>query len=150
MTDICKVCLKSGKRSDMAILCDHCDNWIHIKCNNLDKLDHEMLKSAADLWFCIICTSTILPFSNRHEKPKETNTTPINLFRHNELFHLIRNLNNLTDESSNDDTKSLIVSNKYKDPEHFCNLPGNIKSRSLSIFHHDVLFQKVSTNSMHF
>ena len=48
MTDICKVCLKSVKRSDMAILCDHCDNWIHIKCNNLDKLDYEMLKSTVD------------------------------------------------------------------------------------------------------
>ena len=103
MTDICKVCLKSVKISDMAILCDHCDNWIHIKCNNLDKLDYEMLKSAADPWFCIICTSNILPFCNRHEKSKET-TTLINLFHHNELFNLIKNLNNLTDESSNDDT----------------------------------------------
>ena len=32
----------------------------------------------------------------------------------------------------------MIVSNKYKDPEYFCNFPGNIKSRSLSIFHHNV------------
>ena len=54
------------------------------------------------------------------------------------LFHLIRNLNNLTDESSNDDTNSLNVSNKYRDPEYFCNLPGNIKSKSLSILHHNV------------
>ena len=48
MTDICKVCLKTVKISDMVILCDHCDNWIHIKYNNLDKLDSEMLKSTAD------------------------------------------------------------------------------------------------------
>ena len=41
--------IKTVKRSDMAILCDHCDNWIHIKCNNLDKLDHEMHKSTADI-----------------------------------------------------------------------------------------------------
>ena len=38
MTDICKVCLKTVKRSDIAVLCDHCGNCIHIKCNNLDKL----------------------------------------------------------------------------------------------------------------
>ena len=44
MTDIDKVCLKTVERFDMAILCDHCDNWIHIKCNNLDKLDYEILK----------------------------------------------------------------------------------------------------------
>ena len=48
MTDICKVCLETVKRSDMAILCDQCDKWIHIKCNSLDKLDYEMLKSTAD------------------------------------------------------------------------------------------------------
>ena len=63
-----------------------------------------MLKSAADAWFCIICTSNILAFCNRHEKSKETTTTLINLFHHNELFNLIKNLNNLTDESSNDGT----------------------------------------------
>ena len=53
MTDICKVCLEAVKRSDMAILCDQCDKWIHIKCNSLDKLDYEMLKSKVDPWFCI-------------------------------------------------------------------------------------------------
>ena len=140
MTDICKVCLKTVKRSDMAILCDHCDNWIHIKCNNLDKLDYEMLKSTADPWFCISCTSNILPFCNRHGKAKETITTPTNLFHHNELFQLIKNLNNLTDESSNDNTNSLNVNNKYRDPEYFCNLQGNIRSKSLSVFHHNVCF----------
>ena len=95
MTDICNVSLKTVKRSDMAILCDQCDNWIHIKCNNLDKLDYEMLKSTADPWFCISCTSNILPFCNRHGKAKETITTPTNLFHHNELFQLIKNLNKL-------------------------------------------------------
>ena len=68
MTDICKVYLKTVKRCDMAILCDHCDNWIHIKYNNFDKLDYEMLKSTADLWFCISCTSNILPICNIHGK----------------------------------------------------------------------------------
>ena len=48
MTDICKVCLKTVKRSVKAIPCDCCDNWIHIKCNKLDKLDYEMLQSSVD------------------------------------------------------------------------------------------------------
>ena len=149
MTDICKVCLKTVKISDMAILCDHCDNWIHIKCNNLDKLDYEMLKSTADPWFCISCTSNILPFCNRHGKAKETITPPINLFHHNELFQLIKNLNNLTDESSNDDANSLNVSNKYRDPKYFCNLQGNIKSKSLSIFHHNVCSLSKNFDQLH-
>ena len=62
MTYICIVCLKIVNRSDNAILCDQCDNWISIKCNNQDKLDYEMLKRTEDLWFCIPCTSDVLPF----------------------------------------------------------------------------------------
>ena len=108
-----------------------------------------MLESTADPWFCITCTSNILPFCNRHGKAKEKITTPTNLFHHNELFHLIKNLNNLTDESSNDDTNSLNVSNKYRDPEYFCNLPGNIKSKSLSIFHHNVCSLSKNFDQLH-
>ena len=55
--------------------------------------------------------------------------TPTNLFHRNKRFHLIRNLNNLTDASSNDDINSLNVSHKYRDPEYFCNLRSNIKSK---------------------
>ena len=73
-----------------------------------------MLKSTADLWFCITCTSNILPFCERHGKAKETTTTSKNLFLPSwtlikSFNHLIKNLDNLTDESSNDDTNSLNV-----------------------------------------
>ena len=108
-----------------------------------------MLKSTTDPWFCISCNSNILPFCNRHGKAQETITTPTNLFHHNELFQLIKNLNNLTDDSSNDDTNSLNVSNKYRDPEYFCNLQGNIKSKSLSIFHHNVCSLSKNFDQLH-
>ena len=60
------------------------------------------------------------------------------------ILAIIKNLNNLTDESSNGNINSLNVSNKYKDLlqpcgyiyKYFCNLPGNIKPKNLSIFHH--------------
>ena len=108
-----------------------------------------MLKSTEDPWFWITCTSDISPFCKRHGKPKETTTTPTNLFHHNELFHLIKNLNNLTDESSNDNGNSLTVSNKHRDPEYFCNLPGNIKPKSLSIFHHNVCSLSKNFDQLH-
>ena len=108
-----------------------------------------MLKSTTDPWFCISCNSNILPFCNRHGKAQETITTPTNLFHHNELFQLIKNLNNLTDDSSNDYTNSLNVSNKYRDPEYFCNLQGNIKSKSLSIFHHNVCSLSKNFDQLH-
>ena len=65
------------------------------------------------------------------------------------FFHLIRSLNNLTDESSNDDTNSLNVNNKYRDPEYFCNIPDNIKSKSLSIFHHNVCSLSKNFDQLH-
>ena len=87
MIDLCKVCLKTVKRFNMVILCDHCDHWIHIQCNNLDTFDSEMLKNSVDLWFCIFCTSNILPFWNRHKKAKETINAPTNLFTITNFFN---------------------------------------------------------------
>ena len=72
MTGIGKVCPKTVKRSDKAIVCDHCDNWTHIKHNNLDKFDYESLK---------------VQQTHGH---KEAIITPTNLFHHNEAFQLIK------------------------------------------------------------
>ena len=36
---------------DKAICCDLCSKWIHIKCNNLNDLDHEYLKSKDETWY---------------------------------------------------------------------------------------------------
>ena len=41
------------------------------------------------------------------------------------------------------------VSNKYGDPEYFCNLPGNIKSKRLSIFHHNVCSLSKNFDQLH-
>ena len=83
----------------MAILCDHCDNWIHIKCSDLDKLDYEMLESTADPWLCISCTLNILPFYNRHGKAKikiikNIKSKNLSLFHHN-ICSLSKNFDQL-------------------------------------------------------
>ena len=36
MTDVCKICLDTFKKSNEQILCDECDKCIYIKCNNKD------------------------------------------------------------------------------------------------------------------
>ena len=73
------------------------------------------------------------------EKPKKRLLHLQILFTIMSFFiQLIKNLSNLTDESSNDETNSLNVSNKYRGPEYFYNLQGNMKSKSASIFHHNV------------
>ena len=60
-----------------------------------------------------------------------------------------KNINNLTDESGNDDPNSLNVSNKYRDPEYFCNLQNQLKSKSLSIFHPNVCSLSKNFDQLH-
>ena len=68
MTGICKVCLKTVKISDKAILCDHYDHWIHIKCDNIDKLDYEMLKTTTDPYSVFLSLRTFYLSANDIEK----------------------------------------------------------------------------------
>ena len=84
MTDICKVCLKTVKRSDMAIFCDHCGNWIHIKCNSLDKLDYEMLKSTAARGSVQLAHRIFYLSAIDREKPKKQ-------LLHQQIFFTIMN-----------------------------------------------------------
>ena len=64
----CSVYKKSVFTQYNAICCDHCDQWVHIKCNNLNDLDYNLLKSKNENWYCIICTPEILPFCQINEK----------------------------------------------------------------------------------
>lgn len=116
------------KRSDKAIDRYQRDNWIHVKCNNLDKFDYEMLKNIEEPWFCISCTSKYLTFCNRNNcLSTKIIAASTNLFHHNELFQLIKNLKILTDELSNDNTNFFHVRSKYRNSDFFCNLQSNIK-----------------------
>ena len=63
-----------------------------------------MLRNAENPLFCISCILNIIPFCNSKEKI----SAPANIFLHNKLFQLVQNPNNLTDESSNDDTQRRI------------------------------------------
>ena len=74
-TLICTFCEKIVKTCDKAICCDLCSKWIHIKCNNLNDLDYEDLKSNDETWYCKTYIHEILPFCNN----KAVNPNKINL-----------------------------------------------------------------------
>lgn len=59
----CSVCKKAVGSRHKAIQCDHCDNWVHIKCNNIDKKTYQKLQNDSTKWFCKICLSELIPFS---------------------------------------------------------------------------------------
>ena len=61
MTDICNVCLKTLKRSDMAILCDHCSRSVH-----------EVISAISSLFFFL---RKVFKLTEIHNKRKPTNKT---------------------------------------------------------------------------
>ena len=60
----CAVCKKSVLNQHKAICSNHCNQWLQIKCNDLNDLNYNLLKSKNEFWFCILCTSEILPYCN--------------------------------------------------------------------------------------
>ena len=70
---------------------------MHIKCNDLNDLDYNLLKSKNEFWYCILRTSEILPFcSNVNSimpQPKGNLNKPTVA-----LINLMNQLNNFTDD----------------------------------------------------
>ena len=45
-------------------MCELCNYWIHINCNNLNYIDYKFLQNSNDSWYCILCCSQIFPFNS--------------------------------------------------------------------------------------
>ena len=93
---LCSVCKKRVLNQHKAIYCDHCYQWVHIKSNNLNDLDYNLLKSKNENWYCILCTPEILRFCQINEKmsiPKGNLNEPTDA-----LVNLMNQLNNFTDD----------------------------------------------------
>ena len=60
----CVTCLKPVAINHRAIKCDHCDYWIHIKCNFTSVPDYNALIEKEDFkWCCHECLKLNEPFS---------------------------------------------------------------------------------------
>ena len=59
----CKICAKNVSDKVKAVQGDLCELWVHVKCNNLNYLDHRYLQNSNKSWYCIECCSTIFPFN---------------------------------------------------------------------------------------
>ena len=62
------VCTKSVHNQHKGICCDDGNQWVPIKCNNLNDLDYNLFKFKNENWYCILCTPEILPFCQINEK----------------------------------------------------------------------------------
>ena len=51
-----------------SIQCDKCDIWVHRKCNKMNKRTYEYLKQDKSMWYCIVCTKELFPFSKLNDE----------------------------------------------------------------------------------
>ena len=63
----CAVCKKAVGVKHKAICCDLCYNWVHMKCNKINKQTYEILKNDEAHWFCIKCIENEFPFSKLND-----------------------------------------------------------------------------------
>ena len=96
-------CKKSVLNQHKTIFCEHYNQWVHIKCNDLNDLDYSLQKSKNKFWYCILCTSEILPFctvKSVTSLPKGSLNKPTGA-----LINLMNQLNNFLDDEKESELK---------------------------------------------
>ena len=74
----CYLCRKSIKTNDHKLIhCDHCSNWIHRNCCNIDDSEYRQLVHSTCSWACPECNH--FNFSNSFFDDTEILTYQINL-----------------------------------------------------------------------
>lgn len=137
---VCNICNKVIRRNQKSICCGNCHHLLHIKCNELQDIDLQLLNSSSNPFFCINCISSSLPFCSSETSISSTRTifkTPLHL---SDLFN---HLNNFTD--ANIAFSPNLPNCSYQDPEYFNTLEKKFKKSCFSIFH-----QNISSISKHF
>ena len=125
-----------------AICCDDCNQWIHIKCNSLNDLDYNLLKSKNENWYCILCTPEIPLFCQINEKmsiPKRNLNKPTEA-----LVNLMNQLNNFIDDKKENELN--LPNCKHRDPDYFKNLTKDFKRKALSFFHMNFCSLRLTKN----
>ena len=109
------VCKESALNQHKAICFDHCNHWVHIKCNDLNDLDYNLLKSKNEFWYCILCSSEILPFCTVNSimpPPVGSLNKPAGA-----LINLMNQLNNFADDEKENELK--LPNCKYRETDYF-------------------------------
>ena len=66
----CRICHKTISNSQKAILCNKCNFYIHIKCNDISAAEYKQLEKEPDdvPWFCKPCIKDLFPFGSLTNK----------------------------------------------------------------------------------
>jgi len=61
LVDSCRKCSRRFSSAVLAIFCDICKKWLHLKCSNLTDSQIDVLSSSSMPYFCHMCISDSLP-----------------------------------------------------------------------------------------
>ena len=88
----CTICNSKVKETDLAVLCDLCEKWIHTDCASIGKTQCKNLKESPLTWYCPYCIME-LPFF-RQSKTKT--------FKHFSIILITINLSNFLKNGQED------------------------------------------------
>ena len=68
--DSCNICARTIRENAKAVLCDVCNNWVHIKCNSISPSRYNQLceEDNDESFFYIKCFNQELPFGFENDK----------------------------------------------------------------------------------
>ena len=134
-----------------SITCAQCFKPIHLKCNNLNFVDGQLIKNSNSGWFCLHCSNNIFPFTNITNKKVQSffsneeyhaddyihnsiNTCLVLKPKEN-LANLFNEFNNLSYDQNN--SSEIIINCKHYDIDEIQTLNKLNNKCTLSLFHID-------------
>ena len=150
----CGICEKNVNQHQNAVFCDQCDKWIHIKCNDVSKIEYETFQKEPDNskhWICIKCTiinnSLLFPFTLESDEvvvglngislPSLADSLPSF-----EISSTLTNLTNLSDYDT-DENLNLNIISQYCPVEEVASVA--VPDTDLFLFH-----MNIRSLSLHF
>ena len=148
---ICNTCNKSVICRNL-IECSLCLTMVHLKCNNLNVVDAEIIKNTGSdrFWICMFCSNNLFPFAtlNDHKlyqtlsQSNNHYSDSFNSYSTNTCSTLKppKNLNNSFNEFNNfssqqNKTTENIINYKYFDTEEIQGLNNLNHKNALILFH---------------
>ena len=58
-----KICNKAVAKNHHAVQCDHCQLWVHFRCNKINLQTYKFLQKSSFAWYCIKCFGRYYSFS---------------------------------------------------------------------------------------
>ena len=90
---LCKTCKHPVTWEHKGVLCERCDTWSHIECQNIPSANYSKLDHSSVLWYCSTCLG-----------PNYSTTSPVNIYEYplnytTELTNETTSISNITIES---------------------------------------------------